>query len=97
MDLYTFAFLIKISCYTVVILLLFLMIRGMYRLVVWSKKMPKGAFILLAIFPLISIFPIPHQEIKKIERIRQEQVNEGDENGEPKNKNTDKTKLKIKR
>lgn len=46
--------------------------------------MPKGAFIFLAVFPILSIFPIPPQEIKKLERIRQEQINEEDENGEPK-------------
>ena len=47
--------------------------------------MPKGAFVFLALFPLISIFPIPPQEIKKLERIKQEQVKKEDESGDPPN------------
>lgn len=72
-----------------VIVIFLLMLRGMYKLVVWSKKMPKGAFILLAIFPLVSVFPIPPQEIKKLERIKQEQVQSEDESGEPPNEDND--------
>ncbi|WP_286235664.1 hypothetical protein [Thalassotalea sediminis] len=48
--------------------------------------MPKGAFIFLAVFPILFVFPIPPQEIKKIERIKQEQLKEEDENGDPKDK-----------
>ncbi|OKY26945.1 hypothetical protein BI291_11070 [Thalassotalea sp. PP2-459] len=55
----------------------------MFRLVKWSKKMPKGAFIFLALFPLISIFPIPPQEIKKLEKIKQQQIKKEKENSEP--------------
>jgi hypothetical protein len=40
---------------------------------------------LLAIFPLISIFPIPGEEVKKFERIKQVQIKEEDESGEPPN------------
>jgi len=47
--------------------------------------MPKGAFVFLAFLPLISIFPIPPQEIKKLERIKQEQIKNEDESGEPPN------------
>lgn len=72
--------------YFLVIVFVLFIFRGMYRLVVWSKKMPKGAFIFLAIFPLISIYPIPPQEIKKLERIKQEQIKDQDESGEPPNK-----------
>lgn len=49
----------------------------------WSKKLTKGAMIFMAIFPVISIFPIPQQEIKKIENIKKEYVKKHDENGEP--------------
>ncbi|ABE56121.1 hypothetical protein Sden_2842 [Shewanella denitrificans OS217] len=67
------------------ILLVLFILKSMFRLVIWSKKMPKGAFILLAIFPLISIFPIPGEEVKKFERIKQVQIKEEDESGEPPN------------
>ncbi|WP_230961318.1 hypothetical protein [Psychrosphaera haliotis] len=45
--------------------------------------MSKGALFFLAIFPIISIFPIPQQEIKKIENIKKEYIKKVDENGEP--------------
>ncbi|MBU2923601.1 hypothetical protein Q4530_03780 [Colwellia sp. 1_MG-2023] len=77
----------SIVYYCLVIFFLLFIFRGMYRLVVWSKRMPKGAFVFLAIFPLISIFPIPAQEIKKLERIKQEEVQNEDESGEPPNDN----------
>ncbi|WP_441004594.1 hypothetical protein [Pseudocolwellia agarivorans] len=79
----------ELFLYFLVIIFVLYIVRGMFRLVVWSKKMPKGAFVFLAIFPLISIFPIPPQEIKKLERIKQEQIKEEDENGEPKDKESD--------
>ena len=58
--------------------------RVMYRLVMWGKKRPKGGYLMIALLPLISIFPIPAQEVKKIEAIKKEQLQEKDENGEPK-------------
>lgn len=69
--------------YLSIILFIFLMFVGMVKLVVWGKKMRKGALLFLAVFPLISIFPIPSQEIKKIERIKQQEIKKEDENGEP--------------
>ncbi|MDO6505877.1 hypothetical protein Q4506_02645 [Colwellia sp. 4_MG-2023] len=77
----------SIVYYCLVVVFILFIFRGMYRLVVWSKRMPKGAFVFLAIFPLISIFPIPAQEIKKLERIKQEEVQNEDESGEPPNDN----------
>jgi hypothetical protein len=47
--------------------------------------MPKGALVFLAFFPLISIYPIPPQEIKKIERMKQKQIKSEDESGDPAN------------
>lgn len=67
--------------------MLFLVIWLMVRLVKWSKKMPKGALVILAVFPVLSIFPIPAQEIKKIERIKQQQVQEEEESGDRLDKN----------
>ncbi|MDO6428632.1 hypothetical protein Q4489_16590 [Thalassotalea sp. 1_MG-2023] len=67
----------------VIILSCGLLLLVMLKLVKWSKKMPKGAFIFLALFPLISIFPIPPQEIKKLEKIKQQPVKKEKENSEP--------------
>ncbi|GAA0303663.1 hypothetical protein GCM10009128_23830 [Psychrosphaera haliotis] len=67
----------------------FVIIKILVNLVVWSKKMSKGAVFFLAIFPIISIFPIPQQEIKKIENIKKEYIKKVDENGEPLDDNND--------
>ncbi|MBU2882349.1 hypothetical protein KO525_06515 [Psychrosphaera sp. B3R10] len=40
-------------------LLFFMGAMVMYKMVLWGKKMPRGAFLFLALFPLITIFPIP--------------------------------------
>lgn len=69
--------------YSLIIVFVLFLLKGMFKLVAWSKKMPKAAFVFLAIFPLVSLFPIPPQEIKKLERIKQEQVKNEDESGEP--------------
>lgn len=69
--------------YSLIIVFVLFLLKGMFKLVAWSRKMPKAAFVFLAIFPLVSLFPIPPQEIKKLERIKQEQVKNEDESGEP--------------
>lgn len=76
------------ACFLIAMFVLF-MILAMFKLVSWSKKMPKGAFIFLAIFPLISIFPIPPQEIKKLENIKKEQVKRKEESGDPLSEDAD--------
>lgn len=76
---------IKVIYYLGGILFTLLILRGMCKLVTWSKKMPKGAMVFLAFFPLISIYPIPPQEIKKIERMKQKQIKNEDESGDPPN------------
>ncbi|ESP95411.1 MULTISPECIES: hypothetical protein [Pseudoalteromonas] len=45
----------------------------MYRMVVWAKKMPKGAFLFMAFMPLIALFPIPPPQFKNIAKAKQEQ------------------------
>ncbi|MBQ4836239.1 hypothetical protein J8M00_07750 [Pseudoalteromonas luteoviolacea] len=45
----------------------------MYRMVVWAKKMPKGAFLFMALMPLIALFPIPPPQFKNIAQAKQEQ------------------------
>lgn len=57
------------------------------KLVAWAKGMPAGAYLILALFPLISLFPIPPAEIKKLQRIKQEQVKHKQESGDPVNDN----------
>lgn len=73
----------KVIFYFSMFFIFLFMLLAMYRLVIWGKKRPKGAFIFLAIFPIISIFPIPPQEIKKLEKIKQEQVKRKEESGDP--------------
>lgn len=87
MDILTLPDLSIIGIYIALFLFAVLIVRGLFRLVVWGKRMPKGAFVFLAVFPILSVFPIPPQEIKKLERIKQEQLKEEDENGEPKDEN----------
>ncbi len=53
------------------------------KIVRWAKRRPAGAYVILAIFPLISLLPIPHSEIKKLQRIKQEQVQQKEQSGEP--------------
>lgn len=86
MALFTSIGIYKLLYYVFVTLLVLFVFRGMFRLIVWSNKMPKGAFIFLAVFPLISLFPIPPQEIKKLEKVKQEQLKEEDKSGEPEHK-----------
>ncbi|MCF6438216.1 hypothetical protein L1077_02055 [Pseudoalteromonas luteoviolacea] len=45
----------------------------MYRAVRWAKKMPKGAFLFMALMPLIALFPIPPPQFKNIAKAKQEQ------------------------
>jgi hypothetical protein len=53
------------------------------KIVRWAKRRPAGAYVILAIFPLISLLPIPHSEIKKLQRVKQEQVQQKEQSGEP--------------
>ena len=76
---------IEVFYYLGGMLLALVVFQGMFKLVTWSKKMPKGALVFLAFFPLISIYPIPPQEIKKIERMKQKQIKSEDESGDPAN------------
>ncbi len=62
-----------------------LAIYGLIRMVKWGKGMSKGAFLFLAIFPLISIFPIPPPVFKNVEKAKQEQRKRKEDNGDPPN------------
>ena len=56
---------------------------AMAKLIRWAKRRPAGAYFFLALMPLISLFPIPPAEIKKLQQIKQEQVKHEQEAGEP--------------
>jgi hypothetical protein len=60
-----------------------LLLLGLARLIRWAKRMPAGAYLILALFPLVSLFPIPPSEIKKLQLIKQEQVKRKQESGDP--------------
>ncbi|QYJ84516.1 hypothetical protein [Shewanella aegiceratis] len=63
--------------------LFILLILVLARLIRWAKGMPAGAYLAFALFPLISLFPIPPSEIKKLQRIKQEEVKRDLESGDP--------------
>ncbi|KID58322.1 hypothetical protein JF50_06525 [Pseudoalteromonas luteoviolacea] len=56
-----------------VFLLLCAVIVLLYRAILWAKKMPKGAFLFMALMPLIALFPIPPPQFKNIAKAKQEQ------------------------
>ncbi|QSX31173.1 hypothetical protein JYB88_05915 [Shewanella cyperi] len=66
---------------TALLLMLFLCL---HRLLNWARKRPPGAYLILALFPLMSLFPIPPSEVKKLEQIKQQQTQEDIESEEPK-------------
>lgn len=75
-----FAYLMFCALLLVVLLLLWWLLAKVVR---WAKRRPTGAYLILAIFPLISLLPIPPTEIKKMQQIKQQQVRQKEESGEP--------------
>ncbi len=69
--------------YGAVIAGIVLLFCTMAKLIRWAKRRPAGAYFLLALLPLISLLPIPPAEIKKLQKIKQEQVKHEQEAGEP--------------
>lgn len=55
-----------------VFIVLFFLVFGL-KIVRWTKGMPKGAYLLMVLFPLISLFPIPPPAFKNIEKAKIEQ------------------------
>ena len=45
----------------------------LFKVVKWAKKMPKGAYLFLALMPLISLFPIPPPVFNNVAKAKQEQ------------------------
>ncbi len=56
---------------------------GLTKVVKWAKGRPAGAYLILALFPLVSILPIPPSEIEKLQRIKQEEVKRKEDSGDP--------------
>lgn len=46
--------------------------------------MPKGAYLFMALMPLISLFPIPPQTFKNVAKAKQEQPKRKEDNGDDK-------------
>lgn len=60
-------------------------------LVRWAKRSNKGAFIFLAVFPLISLFPIPPSSTEAIQKEKREQIKKKDVSGDPPDSDTAKS------
>ncbi len=56
-----------------VVLMLAVLPWLMWRLYRWARNMPKGAYLFMAFFPLISLFPIPTESFKQLDEAKQEQ------------------------
>lgn len=54
------------------------------RMVRWAKKMPKGAYLFMALMPLISLFPIPPPAFKNVAKAKQEQPKRKEDDGDDK-------------
>ncbi|WP_394391851.1 hypothetical protein [Shewanella woodyi] len=76
--------------YIVVVILFLTLIKVMFKLVKWGRGMSKGAFLFLAIFPLISFFPIPPPQFKNVEKAKQEQRKIKEDSGDPPDEGLDK-------
>ncbi|WP_440056897.1 hypothetical protein ACSLBF_18620 (plasmid) [Pseudoalteromonas sp. T1lg65] len=64
------------------VIFMIVVIKAMFAMVKWGKGMPKGAFIFLAFMPLISLFPIPPQVFKNVEKAKQEQPKRKESDGD---------------
>ena len=72
-----------IAALVICVLLLPFFLWALFKLVFWAKGAPKGAYLFLAIFPLISLFPIPPPQFKNIEKAKQEQLKRKEDAGDP--------------
>lgn len=67
---------------TVFFMLVFVAIF-MILLLKLSKRNTKGAFVFLAIFPLLSLFPIPPSATESLDKQKREQVKRKEDSGDP--------------
>lgn len=80
LDIMLLDFMLKVA---VVSAILFIIGYGLYNIYLWSKTKPKGAFVLLAILPLMSIFPIPPLAFKNMEAVEKKQHKHKEDSGDP--------------
>ena len=66
-----------------VTLLLLVVFWTMIKVVAWGKTMSRGAFLFLAFFPLISLFPIPPPQFENVQKAKQEQRKRKEDSGDP--------------
>tara|TARA_Y100000588_G_C13848062_1_gene750706 strand:+ start:412 stop:642 length:231 start_codon:yes stop_codon:yes gene_type:complete len=66
------------------VLIIFLFLILAKRAAKWAKKMPKGAYLFMALMPLISLFPIPPPAFKNVAKAKQEQPKRKEDNGDDK-------------
>lgn len=66
-----------------VTLLLLVVFWTMIKIVAWGKTMSRGAFLFLAFFPLISLFPIPPPQFENVQKAKQEQRKRKEDSGDP--------------
>ncbi len=66
------------------VLIIFLFLILAKRATKWAKKMPKGAYLFMALMPLISLFPIPPPAFKNVAKAKQEQPKRKEDNGDDK-------------
>jgi len=65
------------------IVLAVLAIYTLWILVKKAKRMPNWALLLLALMPIISIFPIPPPVFKNVDLAKQEQKKDREASGDP--------------
>ncbi|MFS1422847.1 hypothetical protein [Shewanella sp. 10N.286.48.B5] len=72
-----------LSAFVILVLSLLSLIWLLKKVYYWAREMPKTAYILLAIFPLISIFPISPPQFKNVEKAKEQQIKRKEDNGDP--------------
>ncbi len=73
-------FLLKIGILSIFLLMFFYIL---YKTYLWARGKPKGAFVLFAVLPLLSFFPIPPPVFKNMENVEQKQHKRKEDSGDP--------------
>ncbi|WP_062569051.1 hypothetical protein [Pseudoalteromonas arabiensis] len=68
MDLLTLVLIITIG-----LIGFYILLRALTLMVRWAKKAPKGAYLFMALFPLISLFPIPPPIYENVTKAKHQQ------------------------
>lgn len=59
------------------------LIYALFGLSRWAKRRAKGAYLMLAMFPLLSMFPIPPSQLEVVIEAKQEQPKKKEDDGDP--------------